>query len=135
MFLKKLINCKSLEGIYNHLKHINYENFMDLRARSYYYIDFNKKFDIIDISYNDQYNVKIIQLFDNTRVNMCYDSVYMCLNGSYTLNDSYYNSHCTPGDVQFVNRKGTFHTIYNPNVNDSICILFEKSKIDFYYFR
>lgn len=134
MFISRVIQSRNLKYIYNDLKYINLVNFKDLREQCYHYINFDKTFNIQEMMINENYNVKLIQLFDDTRVNICYDSVYMCINGSHISQFNNKEIKCTAGDVSFVKDKGTFHTIYNPGKFDTVCILFEKNKFDFYYF-
>ena len=135
MYLKRLLGLRNLTKIYNQLTYIDYNDFRELKLLLNNYVDFNKKFEINDVMYNSDYNAKIIQIFDNTRVNILQDSVFFCLNGSFICKDSNYNYKLITGDALIVDDKKSFKTIYNPYKSNSVCLLIEKDKQLPYFFR
>jgi len=132
MFLQKIIKLPTITNIYNSLKYIDYEDFVSLRRLCYNHINFNKTFDIIEVRNNENYSIKLLQMFDNTRINLIYDSTYIVLSGAIINNDKL---EIITGDSNIINKEKKFETIYNPYKINTICLQIEKYKIPEYYFR
>ena len=131
MFLQKIIKLPTITHIYNSLKYIDYEDFSSLRRLCYNHIDFKKSFDIINLIQDQNYNIKLLQMFDNTRINLMYDTTYIVLSGAMIIN----KSKLITGYTGLIDKHNKFQTIYNPYKINTICLQVEHYKKVDYFLR
>ena len=70
-------------------------------------------------------------MFDNTRINLMYDTTYIVLSGALINNKS---KHIT-GHAELIDFNNKFQTIYKPYKINTICLQVEHYKTVEYFFR
>ena len=135
-YLINLLEKNNINYIYNSLRYIGTEEFIQLRSICINHIYNDKKFNINKILNYNNYTANVIQIYDNTHVQLMYNSTYICIYGKMICKENNSKYIYKTGDVGFIDNHNLYQTIHNPFNLNTIFLQIENYKTkNFYYFN
>ena len=125
MYIKSLCILQNIEQIFWCLKHMQPYYFNKIVKQSLDYVNYNKKFNISTMYYDNNYNIELFQMFDKTNIILQPKCIFIPITGSVNLKIDYYNktkiSNYNISEPRMIRHSQNNHIIYSSSKN-TLCL-------------